>query len=313
MNLFKGVAIFIGWLTGSLAGIGAILYACGYLVTRAQLNLLGLYGFFEYSNEHFLQEGAKFFIVLGYAVAKIFLPLLIIVGVISFGFFLLMVCCFRGTARLERSLHTWGDRLTKFDKKIPWRIFLYFLLFLLFMFHSDIYLDKFNSPLLVSGLLYTSPSGEHTVSGCIIKGDEADKIKQWLIEGNTECPQIYFFHLLLYGEILAGALFLLAWHVTLRYRLRFLMLSPFMIGFMLYTVSLPMIYGVLVRPVKYAVIAFGSGDEAVTREPEAFFLLNKTEHEFIAWDARRRRVRWISKDEVKRAEVQRIENLFSRH
>ena len=54
MNPFKELAILIGGLTGLLAGIGAILYTFGYLVTRAQLNLLGLSGLFEYPNEHFI-------------------------------------------------------------------------------------------------------------------------------------------------------------------------------------------------------------------------------------------------------------------
>ena len=31
MELSKGIALFVGCLTGALAGIGVILYACGYL------------------------------------------------------------------------------------------------------------------------------------------------------------------------------------------------------------------------------------------------------------------------------------------
>lgn len=38
------VRAFVVGLGGALAGITAILYACGYLVTRAHLSLLGLYG-----------------------------------------------------------------------------------------------------------------------------------------------------------------------------------------------------------------------------------------------------------------------------
>lgn len=42
MNILKAVAKFIGWLSGSLAGIGAILTVFGYLITIANLRLLGL-------------------------------------------------------------------------------------------------------------------------------------------------------------------------------------------------------------------------------------------------------------------------------
>src|SRR4030095_8888679 len=44
---------FVLWLGGSLAGITALLYAAGYLVTRSHLHMLGLYGFVEFDNDYF--------------------------------------------------------------------------------------------------------------------------------------------------------------------------------------------------------------------------------------------------------------------
>src|SRR5947209_15481374 len=52
---------FIVGLGSALAGITAILYACGYLVTPTHLSLLGLYGLIDFNNDYVLQEGAKFF------------------------------------------------------------------------------------------------------------------------------------------------------------------------------------------------------------------------------------------------------------
>src|SRR5512136_24341 len=65
MNLIKEAAKLIGWLTGALAGIVAILYACGYLIIQTQLHLLGIDALLPSGREYYLQEGANFFIVTG--------------------------------------------------------------------------------------------------------------------------------------------------------------------------------------------------------------------------------------------------------
>ena len=60
MNLLKTLTVSIGWLSGSLAGLGAILY-----VTGAQTRLLGIDGIFTYSADYVVQEGARFVLVVG--------------------------------------------------------------------------------------------------------------------------------------------------------------------------------------------------------------------------------------------------------
>lgn len=82
MDIAAGIKSFILWIGGSLAGITAVLYACGYLVTRAHMNMLGLYGFVEFDNDHFLQEGAKFLIVAGYDPAVMTMIFLSIAGLL---------------------------------------------------------------------------------------------------------------------------------------------------------------------------------------------------------------------------------------
>ena len=77
MELSKGIALFVGWLSGALAGIGAILYACGYLLSTAQLHLLGLSGLVNYGQERYVEEGGRFLVdVLG-LLGEILLNLLI--------------------------------------------------------------------------------------------------------------------------------------------------------------------------------------------------------------------------------------------
>jgi len=83
MELSKGIALFVGWLSGALAGIGAILYACGYLLSTAQLHLLGLSGLVNYGQERYVEEGGRFLIdVLG-LLGEILLNLLISAGFVA--------------------------------------------------------------------------------------------------------------------------------------------------------------------------------------------------------------------------------------
>lgn len=63
------VAVARGFIVG-LGGALAGLTACGYLVTRAHLSLLGLYGLIEFNHDFILQEGAKFFIVNAYSIGR---------------------------------------------------------------------------------------------------------------------------------------------------------------------------------------------------------------------------------------------------
>ena len=83
MSLLKGIAAFTGWLTGALAGVGAILYALGYLVTRAHLNFLGVSGLFDQSNFFFVQEGAMFLLDISVIAARTLLPIVVVLGVIA--------------------------------------------------------------------------------------------------------------------------------------------------------------------------------------------------------------------------------------
>lgn len=92
MEFLKSISAFIGRLTGSLAGIAVIFYACGYLVARSHLNMLGLFGLMDFPREHYLQEGGKFFAVLAGMVISEMLPLLVL------GFYLFIVLFILGMA-----------------------------------------------------------------------------------------------------------------------------------------------------------------------------------------------------------------------
>ena len=61
----------IAWLSGSVAGIGAIFYAFGYLITLANLNMLGLDPLaFRYDPTFYIQRGASFLLLVAIDVVQ---------------------------------------------------------------------------------------------------------------------------------------------------------------------------------------------------------------------------------------------------
>lgn len=310
VNLLRTVGVFIGWLTGSLAGLGAILYACGYLITRAHLNVLGLYGLFEYEAEHFVQEGAKFFIVVGYSIAKTVLALAIPAIMVT-GLALAAVLGLRRIGRLRTLLLTWKPRLVRLSANGVCHGAVYSLLLVLLVIHSDTYLDKFSEPLFVSNLLYASidKSGQREVGGAGVA-----QIRTWLLRGDAMSAKGRFNYLLL-GALLIGGVLYVARQLTSRWNvsgvLRGMLIAPFGISFVIYVFLIPMLYGVLVRPTQYPVIVLDS-KSATQTDSTLLFLLKKTDREFVVWDAGHSRVVWIPAGEVRRVEVRRVQSLFGR-
>src|SRR3546814_19431331 len=58
IGLISGLKGFMVWTGGSLAGITAVLYVCGYLITTAHISTLGLYGLVAFSKAYFLPAGS---------------------------------------------------------------------------------------------------------------------------------------------------------------------------------------------------------------------------------------------------------------
>jgi hypothetical protein len=312
MNPFKGVTFFVGWLTSSLAGIGAILYACGYLIARAQLNLLGLFGSFEYSHEYYLREGGKFFVVLamelvgpaaliwlvygGYLLLLsllLLLPLLIFIYVKRAAF---------GAMRVSLR-----DQLIQFVERRAWfwRSLAFASLFLLFTVHFIGNLNQFNGVLSISNLLYMGLEDLQSVD------PSARKLAQWLLKGD-ESELRKHFSSLLFGGFQAGLLLAAVWYVVAAWPARFWLASLFIVNFMMYLIFLPMAYGVLVRPTKYPLIAVSSDAPLLPNAAQDLFLLDTNDHEFILWEPASKRVLWIPKSHIKSAEIKQAQFLFKR-
>src|SRR5262245_49133719 len=100
MHLLKAITVSVGWLSGSAAGIGLVLYALGYLITRAQLNVLGIESFVTYRSDEFIQEGSKFLIFVGGVVIDM------LFAVLAFALILVV-----GGLLVYLPLRAWGGRL----------------------------------------------------------------------------------------------------------------------------------------------------------------------------------------------------------
>ena len=311
MLLLKRTAVFIGWLSGSVAGIGALLYAAGYLVTRAHLHLLGLDRLLVPGNEQFVEEGANFFLITGEVVIHDWLGLIAVGLAIAFGvlivYAVLSLCGFPGARAARDGAARCQAGLARFHQHVPWApdVSLYLVLLLLLFTHLLSYREKFIAPLTLSNLLYeevAAPAPAPSVRAQLLR---------WLLDDDVRQLTGHFADLLL-GELEAILFLVLAWRVTLARPHRPLMVAPFLVVFVLYTVYLPRLYGVLVHSTIYNEIVFRNGQPRGAPPRDCFFLLHKTADEFVVWNARARTVVWVPKASLQGAEVRQGRALFKR-
>lgn len=305
MNILKAVAKFIGWLSGSLAGIGAILTVFGYLITIANLRLLGLdVLILNYDAQYYLRRGGNFFFyVVGLMSEKVLLPLLAITLVLSVLCLLLYV--FISKTFLQKYLRSLGIKAVDIKSKYlsNLRAFIFVFLVILFLFQLSPGLDLFINPLKVSNLLYDVMEMDNTIS--------KNSIEYYILHGETPELKFHFCKILLF-VVVAGLLLLVAWRVTSPWKLRVVLVSPFVIIFALYVLFLPMAYGVLILTAEFAPIEISSKNQMVSNQSRAFYLLNKTEKEFILWDSTSKKLFWIPTQEVKEAEILPSEPIIKR-
>jgi hypothetical protein len=94
------------------------------------------------------------------------------------------------------------------------------------------------------------------------------------------------------------------------WRWRSWLIAPFMISMGLFLLLLPMDYGVLKRPTVYPVLSVTPSDATSSRANGPLYLLDKTNSEFVAWDASTRKVEWIPAGTLAHAEIVRMHDLF---
>lgn len=308
MNLFKGITVFVGWVTSSLAGIAAILYACGYLITQAQLRSLGLSGILERSPDDYLQEGASFFIGLGSRLPLIF-PWLVWAGCIG-GVILFLILLLGSLGRIILTKSGRKDQAAQlveraraqamitFDRRPRlWRNIAFGVLLGFLIFGLTRYLNAFTPAVEVSNLLYLAPSQAKGLAAAILTA-ESGKLER-------------HFRLLLWGTLQTGVVLALAWHLVRAERLKIWLIAPFILIFLIYVLFLPLAYGALLRPTRFPVIRITSDHPLVESVRGNLFLLHRADGAFVLWDEHARRVLWIPSGEVSAAEVRGFRSLFA--
>jgi len=297
MNVFKEITAILGWLSGSLAGVAAFFFACGYLIKRAHLNLLGISALFSFTEEQYMQEGARFIADMADMLARTALPLLMLaISLLAIGLLLWQ-------SRLRRRLdpaRAWLAHLFE-RRRLACLCAAYGALLILLALLVEREIALFAPPLAVSDLLFLTAE--------IPQGD-AGQVREWLLTGDRASLDNLYFNLTL-SVFKAGLLLLLAWRVAETWRLRLFLTAPFALAFLLSTLLLPMSYGVLKRPARFPRISVDSDSRMLGSVRGDLYLLDKTGDEFVVWESAARRVLWVPRDQVKSAEIGQAQFLFS--
>lgn len=293
---------FVVGLGGALAGLTAIIYACGYLVTRAHLSLLGLYGLIDFNHDFIMQEGAKFFLVMAYSVGReMVLPALSNLTILAS---LLIALGLWLRVRVQR----WWDAL---QRRIPGqparrliRVVAFVAAFSLFLVHSDEYLDKFEHPLCFANLLYIDGG----IANCAAARD-GDGLRRALLMSDRATLNLAYRELVIgLAQSLVIAWF--TWRVTRPWRWHVWCIAPCFFATGLYVILLPMDYGVLKRTINYPRIALTVDEKVPFSMSGPVFLLNKSPNDFVVWAASTRQLYWVPAASVRRAEVDGAYDLF---
>ena len=297
-SFIEGLKSFLVWVAGALAGITAILYACGYLVTRSHLAMLGLYGLVDFGADHFLQEGAKFAVTIAYMALRPLLSVVVLLGLV------VLLVRFVGSLLARPGAGSWGTgAIGNIAARVPpesRRRLAYLLCLGALLAHATVAYDYFENPLNVVNLLYADPASAKpgSLDALVLAGDRAR------LHGRFEG--------LLWSTLLAASLTVAAWRtVGAGRRHGNLLMLPFAVTLGLYLVTLPMDYGVLERPVNYGAVSFTS-DPGTLPQGDNLYLLDKKSDGFVVWNKTTRRVVWVPASKIQRAELRAVEPLFTK-
>ncbi len=304
MNLIKEAAKLIGWLTGALAGIVAILYACGYLIIQTQLHLLGIDALLPSGREYYLQEGANFFIVTGQKLGLLLLGLVALILI----FYIPIAIAAKSRKGANYFARLKGKLLGIHERhKWLWQAAALLLMVVLLFFPLVNDLDLFRAPLELSGLLHTAQGG--AVAGS--RSSDANTIGGWVIKGDIKSLDNFYYNLLMHC-LFAALLVMAAQGVTSSWPFKSLIVFPFLLVFVVYLLLLPLDYVVLEKRIEFPTVTIISTFDKVSNESGTLLLLNKTDQEFILWDQAQKRALWLSRDKVVKVEIGQTQPVFKK-
>jgi hypothetical protein len=301
--MLKAAAKFLGWLSGALAGGGAVLYSLGHLVMLGQHHLMGLGPLLEYSHRYYLQRGANFLFDI-----VTFRPDLMFHGLV-FAVFAsgLLAALLIASTKLVASrrivsegfpqrINRWRELFNTIGKPI-----VYALLLLLSFSCSFSPLQLSGAPLQVTGLLFrdpTRPAVQMKEAAC-----HTGAIEQAILDGNRSILEECFLRIL-GAAFVSVVLLLLARQITRGWRWRSLAVAPFALVALIYLILLPVDYGVLMPRTEYHLARLTTDKGSIQRLTDSpLYLLAATERAFVFWDADLREVVWVPHGEIKQLDI----------
>ena len=294
MDLLKAAGVFVGWLSGSLATITAMLYAFGYLATLSNLHSLGLDpAVLEFDAFLYLQRGSSLALYLLRLIFNTLWYVLVSLVILSIPGFLVY--------------HLWRDRLSAVGSRIMQRLqqhgtvlrglALGILILLLVLRLWPTY-QNLTGILGVSDLLFAREAlGDSNVLA----------VRQALLDGDAQRLRTLFYFSQLF-LLISAILFYVSWRLASPWRWRSLVVAPFALLFLMFFASIPMIYGVVVLESRFSTVHITRAGGGLD-DPERYYLLNKTAQEFVLWDDETSKIVWLPVNSVTKAEIGRREAL----
>ena len=316
MELFQRLKESIAWLGGALAALTAICYATGYYSFHAHLTMLGLGQVVDFKHEDMLLEGARFF----FAVTAHLLQMVLALGagLVS----VLVLLAFLGEiGPLRRGWRRFGEwfsqRRVALDAARPalTSTVLLAALVLVLIAHTD----RFFYPLLALGridsLLFRS--GGLATADCRALVPVADfglqpAVAASLLMQGERCGNIL---LVEFRRLLDGYLVLLI-AIGLSFSFLPLIRPPILARIfrivlavygMVYTLLLPVDFGILVRAAVYPLASLQFKGGAVVKGN----LMTRNDKSILLWLPAERKAMWFPSESIATIQVIGQDNLFS--
>lgn len=305
IGIISGLKGFLVWIGGSIAGMTAILYVCGYLITTAHIYTLGLHGLVDFSKDYFLLEGAKFFLAVGTDLGHgLMHPLGILAAMVIAPFVVGIIFARQPLERSWRHVADWYAPRAHSRWATAAKFSLYSMMLITGAVIAFDSLQAIFNHLQTADLLY------HKVAAgaCDLRPRAP---REALVCEHHELFRRAAFKDQLWGAIKLIALACVAWRLVGRWRLRAVMIAPFVFFMAFVVLMLPMDFGALLKPTRYPVIRIQLTEKAARLTSETQFLIDRTDKGFTIWDPSTRHILWIPLGDVAQMETIDVRDLFA--
>ena len=258
----------------------------------------------NYDTEFYIRRGGSFFFyITNMIVERILLQLLVMVILAAATGFLVYRLLLK-IGLLQRAHAYLKDLVNKkFASPALRGMVIYAILAVLFAYQLYDRLDLFTTPLSISNLLYETNQAASSQKETLVR--------ESIMKGQTLKLKLHFFDVLI-SVILSAVLLFIAWKATSGLKFWPLLVAPFALIFLIYLLLLPMVYGVLVIPYEYSPVKVNSDNTLLSDQSENLYLITKGRDEFILWNATRKKLLWVPKNEIRAAEIRKKESILGK-